>query len=104
MAVHWRHQQRNRRKIIHDYPALQIDILKVAHHGSKTSTGEAFIDTVQPRFALISAGRNNRYNHPNEEVLDILERYGIQVYRTDEDGAIQFYYTVEGGTFSTFLP
>ncbi|WP_212929079.1 DNA internalization-related competence protein ComEC/Rec2 [Oceanobacillus oncorhynchi] len=91
-------------KIIHDYPALQVDILKVAHHGSKTSTGEAFIEAVQPRFALISAGRNNRYNHPNEEVLDILENNGIQAYRTDEDGAIQFYYTAEGGTFSTFLP
>ncbi|MFD1412884.1 DNA internalization-related competence protein ComEC/Rec2 [Oceanobacillus jeddahense] len=91
-------------QIVRDYPALQIDILKVAHHGSNTSTSEVFLEAVQPRAALISAGRDNRYNHPNEEVLEVLERNQIQVYRTDEQGAIQFYYTDGGGTFSTFLP
>ncbi|WP_152656309.1 DNA internalization-related competence protein ComEC/Rec2 [Oceanobacillus sp. CFH 90083] len=91
-------------RIIREYPGLQVDILKVAHHGSKTSTGEVFIEAIQPRAALISAGRNNRYNHPSGEVLEVLEDNQVQVYRTDEHGAIQFFYTDEGGTFSTFLP
>ncbi|MCT1903849.1 DNA internalization-related competence protein ComEC/Rec2 [Oceanobacillus sojae] len=91
-------------KITRNYPGLRIDILKVAHHGSKTSTGEAFIEAVQPHIALISAGRNNQFNHPNEEVLEVLEDNQVHVYRTDEQGAIQFFYTDEGGTFSTFLP
>lgn len=91
-------------KIIRNYPGLTVDILKVAHHGSKTSTGEAFIETVQPHTALISAGRNNRFNHPNKEVLEVLEDNQVHVYRTDQQGAIQFFYTEEGGTFSTFFP
>ncbi len=70
---------------------MNIDILKVAHHGSKTSTGPAFIEAVQPNTALISAGRNNRFNHPNAEVLEVLEDNQVHVYRTDEHGAIQFF-------------
>ncbi|WP_080874669.1 DNA internalization-related competence protein ComEC/Rec2 [Oceanobacillus timonensis] len=92
-------------QIIRNYPGLQVDILKVAHHGSNTSTSEVFIDAVKPRAGLISVGRNNHYHHPNEEVLEILEANQVQVYRTDQQGAIQFYYTKDGGgTFSTFLP
>lgn len=91
-------------KIIRDYQELRVDILKVAHHGSKTSTSDVFIQAVRPQAALISVGRNNRYNHPNEEVVDVLKKNQIHVYRTDNHGAIQFIYTEKGGTFSTFLP
>ncbi|MFD1066322.1 DNA internalization-related competence protein ComEC/Rec2 [Oceanobacillus locisalsi] len=91
-------------QIVRKYPGLQVDILKVAHHGSSTSTSETLIDAVKPRAGLISVGRNNHYNHPNAEVLEVLEAGQVQVYRTDEQGSIQFYYTEEGGTFSTFLP
>ncbi|GIO22066.1 DNA internalization-related competence protein ComEC/Rec2 [Oceanobacillus sp. J11TS1] len=91
-------------KLLEHYPVLSVDILKAAHHGSKTSTSEAFIEAIRPQAALISVGRNNHYNHPNEEVLEVLESNQVRVYRTDNQGAIQFFYTEEGGTFSTFLP
>ncbi len=67
---------------------LASDILKVAHHGSHTSTTERFLDAVAPRLALISAGRHNPYGHPAEEVLERLRRRRVQVLRTDLDGMI----------------
>lgn len=64
------------------------DVLKVAHHGSKHSTSDEFIQTVQPEYALISCGRNNRYGHPHEELLERLSRINSEVYITYEGGAI----------------
>jgi competence protein ComEC len=69
---------------------LQSDILKVGHHGSKTSTGPDFISAVSPEYAVISVGKDNRYGHPNQEVLDILTNFGTQILRTDEQGRIIF--------------
>ena len=66
---------------------LDADILKAAHHGSKTSTGEAFLNAVSPEAAVISVGKDNRYGHPNQEVLDRLDN--IAAYRTDESGDIK---------------
>ncbi|WP_134687188.1 DNA internalization-related competence protein ComEC/Rec2 [Brevibacillus migulae] len=63
-----------------------VDILKVAHHGSNTSTTEHFIQTIKPQVAVISVGENNRYGHPAEEVLQRLS--DVHVYRTDQHGAI----------------
>ncbi len=68
--------------------ALASDVLKVAHHGSRTSTTGRFLDAVGPRLALISAGRRNPYGHPAEEVLDRLRAHRVQVLRTDLDGMI----------------
>jgi len=68
---------------------LDSDILKVGHHGSKTSTAEEFIKEVLPEIAVISVGRNNRYGHPHPETLGILEKYGIKIFRTDLDGDIK---------------
>lgn len=68
---------------IHD-----ITLLKVAHHGSKNSTNEDFLRAVNPRIALISAGRDNRYGHPHEELLGRLEECGCRVYKTQESGAV----------------
>jgi competence protein ComEC len=64
------------------------DILKVAHHGSRTSTTEDFLSAVHPAFAIISVGLDNSYGHPNRDVMERLGRYGAVVMRTDEDGLI----------------
>ncbi|MBI2096224.1 MAG: MBL fold metallo-hydrolase, partial [Candidatus Taylorbacteria bacterium] len=67
---------------------LKSEVLKVAHHGSKTSTADAFVAAVAPRFAVISSGKDNRYGHPHGEVLDTLSRFGVEVLRTDSLGTI----------------
>ncbi|MDO8663688.1 MAG: ComEC/Rec2 family competence protein [Candidatus Wildermuthbacteria bacterium] len=68
---------------------IKSDVLKIGHHGSKTSSGEEFIEQVSPAIAVISAGRNNSYGHPHQEVLDTLNKYGITVLRTDQNGDIK---------------
>ena len=65
---------------------LRADVLKVGHHGSKTSSGAAFLDAVQPHLALISVGRGNTYGHPSSEVTDRLAERQITVVRTDMVG------------------
>ncbi len=65
-----------------------LTLLKVAHHGSRNSTGEAFLQAVNPQIALISAGRDNRYGHPHEELLERLSDHGCRIYRTHEQGAV----------------
>lgn len=67
---------------------LRSVILKVAHHGSNTSTTEPFVDAVRPAIALISVGATNPFGHPHRRTLEILDEWGAQVYRTDRDGAI----------------
>ena len=64
------------------------EVLKVAHHGSKYSTGDAFLERVSPQAALISAGKNNRYGHPHKETLERLEGCGAKILMTAESGAI----------------
>ena len=70
---------------------LDSDILKVAHHGSKSSSAEEFIEKVSPKIAVIQVGKDNRYGHPHQEVLDTLEKYGITILRTDRDGDIKIF-------------
>ncbi len=65
-----------------------IELLKVAHHGSSGSTGEAFLRAVRPKLALISSGRNNRYGHPHEELLRRLAEAGCRIVGTQEGGAV----------------
>jgi competence protein ComEC len=77
-----------RRLLARNPAALLCDVLKVAHHGSQTSSSSAFLAAARPRLALISAGRRNPYGHPAPEVLDRLERAGARVLRTDRDGQI----------------
>ena len=67
---------------------LKADILKVAHHGSKTSSSQRFIEAVSPKIALIGVGKNNMFGHPNREVIETLQSYGTKIYRTDECGEI----------------
>ncbi|MES3005711.1 MAG: MBL fold metallo-hydrolase [Patescibacteria group bacterium] len=65
-----------------------VDILKVGHHGSRTSTSEEFVKALTPSFAVISVGKKNRYGHPHQEVLRVLEKNKVKVLRTDEQGRI----------------
>ena len=74
--------------IIEKYNLKNIDVLKVGHHGSKTSTSKEFIDEINPKYGVISVGKNNRYEHPNKEVLDKLKY--LKIYRTDIDGSVIF--------------
>lgn len=68
---------------------ISADILKVAHHGSDTSSTEEFIDAVSPQYAVISVGNDNTYGHPDKSVLDRLDESGIQVLRTDQQGTVE---------------
>lgn len=78
-------------RLMERYPSgLRADVLKVGHHGSATSTSEAFLEAVQPTMAVISVGRGNSYGHPAYAVLDRLEAYGVTVLRTDQRGNICF--------------
>ncbi|MTB64123.1 DNA internalization-related competence protein ComEC/Rec2 [Streptococcus sp. zg-86] len=72
------------------YPQLPVDVLKVGHHGSRGSSYPEFLDYISPKIALISAGKHNRYKHPHYETLARFQERKIQVFRTDEQGAIRF--------------
>ena len=67
---------------------LSADILKVGHHGSKTSTTEKFLEAVNPKIALIGVGENNKFGHPNDDVLKRLQNIGCKIYRTDQNGEV----------------
>ncbi|KKP43339.1 MAG: hypothetical protein UR31_C0008G0031 [Parcubacteria group bacterium GW2011_GWA2_33_14] len=68
---------------------LNAEVLKVGHHGSKYSTSEEFLQAVSPNLAVISVGKDNFYGHPTQEVLQRLQNFGINTFRTDQDGDIQ---------------
>jgi beta-lactamase superfamily II metal-dependent hydrolase len=68
---------------------IDSDILKVAHHGSRTSSREEFLEAVSPEIAVVQVGRKNRYGHPTQEVLDRLATVGAQIFRNDLDGDIR---------------
>lgn len=76
------------KEIMNKYNLPDIDVLKVGHHGSKTSSSKEFINVINPKYSIISVGKNNRYGHPNKEVLENLEN--SKIYRTDLDGSIMF--------------
>ena len=76
------------KEIMNKYNLFDIDVLKVGHHGSKTSSSEEFINEMNQKYSVISVGKNNRYGHPNKEVLNNLNN--SKIYRTDEDGSIIF--------------
>lgn len=75
-------------EILKSFNLNNIDILKVGHHGSDTSSGADFINTIKPKYSIISVGKNNRYGHPNDSVLGNLD--DSKIYRTDQDGSIMF--------------
>jgi competence protein ComEC len=88
--------------LIEKYNLKDIDVLKVGHHGSKTSSGKNFINEINPEYSIISVGKNNRYGHPNDSVLDNLE--DSKIYRTDRDGSIMYKIKNDNVKIETCLP
>lgn len=74
--------------ILEKYNLNNLDVLKIGHHGSKTSSSKTFIDKISPKYSIISVGKNNRYGHPNDSVLNNLE--DSKIFRTDQDGSVMF--------------
>src|SRR5699024_4071592 len=81
--------QANELKVIQKYPALTADVMKTGHHGSKTSSAPAFIEHLNPKLAIISAGRNNRYGHPNAETSVTLKKNNVPFVITAQSGMIK---------------
>ena len=87
--------------IINKY-SLKVDVIKIGHHGSKTSSDKKFINTINPKYSIISVGENNRYNHPNKEVLDNINK--TKILRTDIDGTIEFIIKKNKLNIKTYAP
>ncbi|HEY4600247.1 MAG TPA: MBL fold metallo-hydrolase [Cerasibacillus sp.] len=85
-------------QMLHTNQNLKANVLHIGHHGSNTSSGQSFLDSVQPEIAIISVGENNSYGHPHPDILNRLENSGIQIYRTDLNGTIQL--TTDGKNYS----
>jgi competence protein ComEC len=92
-------EKKTEKQVAHENP--QADVLKVAHHGSATSTIPELLAAVHPHFAVISVGTRNVYGHPRQEVLDRLAEAHVLTYRTDMEGAVTFY--LDGKTVSSHL-
>ena len=88
--------------IMNNYDIGDVFILKVGHHGSKTSSSEEFINSVNPKYSIISVGKNNKFGHPNKEVLDTLN--DSKIYRTDQDGSIMFKIKKDKLRIETYSP
>ena len=93
-------ENRSEHQIADEHP--EADLLKVAHHGSATSTIPLLLERVHPRFAVISVGARNTYGHPRREVLARLGEAHVLTYRTDLEGAVTVY--LDGSTVIPFLP
>ncbi len=90
------------KQIIKDYNLEDIFILKVGHHGSKTSTCEQFIEYINPKYSIISVGEDNKFGHPNKEVLKILK--DSKIYRTDKEGSVEIKLNKNGYKIKTYSP
>ncbi|RLL48023.1 DNA internalization-related competence protein ComEC/Rec2 [Oceanobacillus piezotolerans] len=90
--------------IAEQYPNLEVEVLKVSHHGSKTSTNPELIGEIAPEVALISVGENNMYGHPSPQVIETLNNARIPIFRTDIHGAVQYKFKGKAGTFYSHLP
>ncbi len=90
------------KNIIEKYNLKNIDVLKVGHHGSKTSTDESFINEITPKYSIISVGKNNKFGHPNIETLNTLKK--SKILRTDELGTIKITLNKNKSLIETFTP
>jgi competence protein ComEC len=97
-------EEAGEKELIGAFPQLKADVLKVAHHGSATSTTELFLDKIRPKIAVISVGEHNRYHHPSPSVLERLQKRNTLILRTDQHGAVRYTYVKNHGTFSVMLP
>lgn len=82
--------QNGEKSVMKRYPYIRADVLKLGHHGSRTSTSELWLDQLRPAIGIISCGKNNRYGHPHQEVVQALQKRNIRSLRTDQVGAISF--------------
>ncbi len=90
------------RRLLGNPEVLACDVLKVAHHGSQTSSTAPFLAAARPRLALVSSGRDNPYHHPSSKVVRRLERAGIRILRTDYHGRVRLTFRQDGAmVFST---
>lgn len=87
--------------LIENYPNLKVDVVKLAHHGSKTSTSEQLLSSIKAKLAVISAGKNNIYRHPSTEVINRINNYGLKSYVTYEVGDISVYFSILGNLIHT---
>lgn len=78
------------KELLKDSDMLESNIIKLGHHGSKSSSSTVFLKKIAPDYAIISCGKNNKYGHPHKETIDKLDSLGIKYYRTDIDGNIVF--------------
>ena len=83
-------KEKGEKDLLKQYPDLEVDVLKVGQHGSKTSSNPAFLEKLKPEITLISVGKNNRVKLPHQETLTRLESIKSKIYRTDQNGAIRF--------------
>ena len=83
-------KEKGEKDFLKQYPDLEVDVLKVGQHGSKTSSNPAFLEKLNPEISLISVGKNNRAKLPHQETLTRLETIKSKIYRTDQQGAIRF--------------
>lgn len=97
-------EMRSEERMVSTYPHLKVDVLKVGHHGSRGSTSEQLLEHIKPSIAIISAGYQNRYQHPHKEVIDKLEKRKIKILRTDIQGGILYKFKGNAGTFFTHPP
>lgn len=88
-------------QLLRQFPALSVDVLKVAHHGSQKSTAAFFLKATTPKYAFISAGKNNLYGHPAREVLTRLVQNGVIIFRTDCHGSVAYIFHKKSGRFRT---
>ncbi len=84
------------------YNLEKVDVLKVGHHGSDTSSSINFINKIKPKYSVISVGHNNTYGHPKQSVLNNLSN--SKIYRTDEVGSVSFKINKKKLEISTYLP
>ncbi|WP_165006130.1 MULTISPECIES: DNA internalization-related competence protein ComEC/Rec2 [unclassified Enterococcus] len=82
--------QEMEREIVRTYPHLRADVVKLGHHGSRSSTDSSVLTQIEARHGIVSCGKNNRYGHPHEEVLTALEENQMMTLRTDEQGMINY--------------
>ena len=90
-------EQEEEKTILGKGGTLKSDVLKVGHHGSRTSTSPAFLKAVSPKNAFISCGQGNDYGHPHKVTIDKLEKAKVQIYRTDRNGTVTL--TSDGSSY-----
>ena len=78
------------KEIMKNTSSIRCDVLKVGHHGSNTSTCEEWLKYLEPKEAIVSCGKNNKFGHPNKEVVTLLNKYKIKIRRTDIEGTIVY--------------